>query len=77
TVVRPSLIAADRADHRPGERAGLWALRTLGPLVPKRYRPVPARAIAHALLEAALAGAATARGERTIESENIGPTGCA
>lgn len=77
TVVRPSLIAADRADHRPGERAGLWALRTLGPLVPKRYRPVPARAIAHALLEAALAGAATARGERTIESENIGTTGCA
>lgn len=73
TVVRPSLIEADRTDSRPGERAGLWVSRLLGPLVPRRYRPVSARAIAHALLQAALAGAAGARGERIIESEHIGP----
>lgn len=72
TVVRPSLIEAERSDSRPGERAGLWVSRLLGPLVPKRYRPVPAHAIAHALLQAALAGAAGAGGEHIIESEDIG-----
>ncbi len=68
TVVRPSLINAQRATSRPGERAGLWVSRLLGPLVPARYRPVAASAIAHTLLQAALAAVP---GERTVESEHI------
>ncbi len=39
-----------------------------GPLVPKRYRPVPASAIAHALLEAALQAVP---GEHIIESDAL------
>jgi uncharacterized protein YbjT (DUF2867 family) len=68
TVVRPSLIDAQRTQSRPGEQAGLWLARLLGPLVPRRYRPVPATAIAHTLLSAALAAEP---GERTVESERI------
>lgn len=68
TVVRPSLIDAQRTDSRPGERAGLWVSGLLGPLVPKRYRPVPACAIARALLEAALQAVP---GEHVIESDAL------
>ena len=68
TVVRPSLIDAQRTENRPGERVGLWVSRLLGPLVPRRYRPVPASAIAHTLLQAALQAIP---GERVVESEDI------
>lgn len=69
TVVRPSLIAAQRTESRPGERVGLWVSRVLGPLIPRRYRPVAASAIARALLQAALDAEP---GQYTIESEQIG-----
>lgn len=68
TVVRPSLIDAQRTQSRPGERVGLWVSHLLGPLVPRRYRPVSATAIANTLLNAALAAEP---GERIIESEHI------
>ena len=68
TIVRPSLIAAERETVRPGEVAGLWVSRVLGPLVPRRYRPVAAARIASTLLEAALQGAP---GEHVIESERL------
>ena len=50
TIVRPSLIDAERDVARPGEVAGLWVARSR-PLVPRRYRPVTAQRIAQALLE--------------------------
>ena len=50
TVVRPSLIDAQRTESRPGERMGLWVSRLLGPLIHERYRPVAASAIARTLL---------------------------
>lgn len=68
TIVRPSLIAAERETVRPGEVAGLWLSRALGPLIPRRYRPVAAARIASTLLEAALQGAP---GEHIIESERL------
>ena len=68
TIVRPSLITADRAVVRPGEVAGLWVSRVLGPLIPRRYRPVPAERIARALLEAAVQGQP---GEQIVESERL------
>jgi uncharacterized protein YbjT (DUF2867 family) len=68
TVVRPSLIDTQRQENRLGERLGLWVSRLLGPLIPRRYRPVSATAIAHTLLQAALTGQA---GERILESEGI------
>ena len=69
TVVRPSLIDAQRTESRPGERVGLWVSRVLGPLIPRRYRPVAASAIARTLLQAALDAEP---GQHTIESEQIG-----
>ena len=72
TVVRPSLIDAQRTESRPGERVGLWVSRVLGPLIPRRYRPVAASAIARALLQAALDAEP---GQHTIESEQIGVAG--
>ena len=72
TVVRPSLIDAQRTESRPGERVGLWVSRVLGPLIPRRYRPVAASAIARALLQAALDAEP---GQHTIESEHIGAAG--
>ena len=72
TVVRPSLINAQRTESRPGERVGLWVSRVLGPLIPRRYRPVAASAIARALLQAALDAQP---GQHTIESEHIGAAG--
>ncbi|MEC7816031.1 MAG: NAD(P)H-binding protein [Pseudomonadota bacterium] len=49
-LVRPSLIDAERPESRPAEKLGLMAGRLLAPVIPKRYRPVPAEAIAAALL---------------------------
>lgn len=68
TIVRPSLIVAEREAVRPGELAGQWVSRALGPLIPRRYRPVAAARIARALLDAAVQGAP---GEHVIESERL------
>lgn len=73
TVVRPSLIDARRIDVRPGEQVGLWASRLLRPVIPRRYRPVPAASIAACLLEVAIAGATAPSGDQIVESEAIGP----
>lgn len=68
TIVRPSLIDAERDVARPGEVAGLWVARALGPLVPRRYRPVTAQRIAQALLEGVLQGLP---GVHLLESEQL------
>jgi uncharacterized protein YbjT (DUF2867 family) len=47
TIVRPSLLLGARRERRPAE--GLVALAT--PLIPRRWRPVPASAVAEALLD--------------------------
>lgn len=65
--VRPSLIDAERPEARPAEKLGLMASRVLKPVIPGRYRPVTAEAVAGALL-------AQARGEKgivTVESDAI------
>lgn len=53
-IARPSLLAGDRArlgqPMRRGEGIALAVSRLLGPLVPRGYRPVPAAAVAKALL---------------------------
>lgn len=70
TVVRPSLIEAEREESRPGERVGLAIARALRPLIPRRYRAVPAARIARALLTGVLRGQP---GEDIIESEQLQP----
>ena len=74
TVVRPSLIDVQRSESRPGECVALWVSHLLGPLVPRRYRPVPASAIAWTLLNSVLANVP---GQSIMESENIAlPLNC-
>jgi len=70
TVVafRPSLLAGDRAEYRAGERAALAVLRPLGTLLPARWRPVEARAVARAMMDAARRDEA---GRSVVESDAI------
>jgi len=68
TVVRPSLIDADRVESRPGERLALIVARALNPLIPRRWKAVKAGAIAKALLDAALAPEPVSR---VIESAEL------
>ena len=55
TLVRPGLIGGERAESRPAERLGVVVSEWLRPVLPARYRVVPAQRIAFHLLQAALA----------------------
>jgi uncharacterized protein YbjT (DUF2867 family) len=68
TIVRPSLIDVERDEARPAEQVALVALRLVRPLIPRRYRPVTAEAIARVLLESVLQGEP---GERIVESDEL------
>lgn len=68
TLVRPGLLGGDRAQRRPLEHAGLKVLKLLEPVLPVRYRVVPATEVARVLLEAALSARP---GLHVVESEAI------
>jgi uncharacterized protein YbjT (DUF2867 family) len=53
-LVRPGLIGGEREEARPAEQLGVTVSQWLRPLLPKRYRVVPAERIAFHLLQAAL-----------------------
>lgn len=55
TLVRPGLIGGQRAEPRPAEQLGVCLSQWLAPVLPARYRVVPAERIAYHLLVAALA----------------------
>ncbi len=69
TVLRPSLIDGERSERRTGEALSLALARPLSPLLPARFRPVPAEAIARCMLAAVLRGEP---GLRVVESDRIG-----
>jgi uncharacterized protein YbjT (DUF2867 family) len=68
TVLRPSLIGGERTERRRFEALALRVFTLLAPLVPRRYRIVPADRIAQTLLTSTLESAS---GTRVIESEAI------
>ena len=68
TLVRPGLIGGERSQARPAEQLGIRVSQWLRPLLPARYRVVPAERIAHHLLAAALAAAP---GVRVLMSEEL------
>lgn len=68
TLVRPGLIGGERVESRPAEQLGVRVSQCLRPLLPARYRVVPAERIAHHLLEAALA---EPPGVRVLMSEEL------
>jgi len=55
TLVRPGLIGGERGESRPAEQIGVTLSQWLRPLLPPRYRVVPAERIAHHLLVSAMA----------------------
>ncbi len=68
TIVRPSLLAGERQEHRLGEKLGLIAGKLFKPLIPSKYRPVAANDVAHHLLRAV----STAEpGVHVVESNQI------
>jgi uncharacterized protein YbjT (DUF2867 family) len=64
TIVRPSLLLGERREFRLGEEIG----KRFAFLMPRRYRPVPASAVAAVLVQAAKDDAP---GRRVIESQEI------
>jgi len=64
TIVRPAMLLGDRTEFRLGE----VLMKPLGPLMPRTYRPVHARAVAATLIRAALDDRP---GVRIIESREI------
>jgi len=69
--VRPSLLVGDRRalgqPHRIGEQIGVFVTAFLGRLVPRRFRPVSASAVASALL----AYVPSAEGNRVVISSEL------
>lgn len=68
TLARPGLIGGERQQARPAEQLAVRLSTLLQPLLPRRYRVVPAARIAHHLLQAALAGTP---GVRVLMSEQL------
>jgi uncharacterized protein YbjT (DUF2867 family) len=68
TFVRPGLIGGERQEARLGEQIGVTMSQWLRPLLPARYRVVPAERIALHLLQAVLAAEP---GVRVVMSEDI------
>lgn len=68
TVVRPAGLVGERANKRLGEQIGNGLARGLSLIMPRRYRPVKAAAVATTLLQAALAAAP---GQHLVQSEAI------
>jgi len=64
TIARPSLLLGQRKEFRLGERLALL----VADIIPKQYRPVEARAVAAALVDAARADAP---GFHVIENSEI------
>ena len=64
TIARPSLLLGERAEFRLGERIA----QLLGFAIPGKYRPIHARTVAQALIDAARAGGT---GRRVLESAEM------
>ncbi len=68
-LVRPGLLGGERDRRRPLEHASMKLLGAIGPLLPRRYRVVPAERVAATLLRMALE---PEPGVRIVESEEVG-----
>ena len=68
SIVRPSLLLGDRDEFRLGERLSA----PLGRLLPRRWRAVPANAVARALVESVLRGEKLTRRIENAELLGVG-----
>lgn len=67
-IIRPSLITGDRKEKRLGESFAVIVMKVFNPIIPAKYRSVPATKIANAMYRMALT-----EGEDTyvIESDQV------
>lgn len=68
TLIRPGLLDGHRQESRPAEHMAIWVSKAFGPLMPRRYRVVPAQRVAQHLLESALAGES---GVKVVQSDQL------
>lgn len=66
-ALRPSILDGPRAEHRTGERIGLFMARRLGSLL-GRYRPTPTALVARTMVALACS---PERGSHTVENPEI------
>jgi uncharacterized protein YbjT (DUF2867 family) len=64
TIARPSFLLGHRHEFRPGEMVG----KTVGRVLPRRYRSVPASTVASALIASARGGH---QGVRILENADL------
>ncbi len=67
-IVRPSLLTGDRAEQRIGERVAQSVLKVANRLLPKKYRSIPAVAVARAMIAVAKQ---PGEGARIIASDRL------
>jgi uncharacterized protein YbjT (DUF2867 family) len=72
TLLRPSLLDGARTEWRTGERIALALGRPVAGLIPARWRPVRADAVAACMVESVLRGTP---GLRVVESDRIALSG--
>jgi uncharacterized protein YbjT (DUF2867 family) len=76
-IARPSFLAGNRASlgqpSRPGEALALAIARPLAGLIPEKYRPISAHAVAQALIDALISEASLsdAGGVVVLESDKL------
>lgn len=68
TILRPSLLDGERDEKRPAESVGLVAAKLFRPLIPRRYRAIPAELVAAALIHSVTRGTP---GSTIMESDEI------
>ncbi|MDX6770432.1 MAG: NAD-dependent dehydratase [Elusimicrobiota bacterium] len=68
-LARPSFLLGPRGESRPGERLAIALAKALEPVLPRRWRGVPADAVAAALLRCVRGGVP---GVLVLENEALG-----
>lgn len=71
-LVRPGLLRGQREEFRFFEHSAGRLLAALGPIIPRRYRPVAAVKVARALLEGVLDPMAGCRVIESVEIQEFG-----
>jgi uncharacterized protein YbjT (DUF2867 family) len=56
-IFHPSILTGPRREVRTGERIGIAFMKVIAPVLPARYRPMPHKVLARALVIAALSDA--------------------
>jgi len=68
SIFRPSFLTGERVEKRSGERVALFLMNFGDHLLPKKYRSIPARAVARAMVTALHSWS---RGLQTLESDKL------